>query len=48
MIHDHPESKFIFVFHPKLLLGKPYTVRNGKAMTNGEVLQLPGLRAAGG
>ena len=39
MIHDHPESKFIFVFHPKLLLGKPYTVRNGKAMTNGEVLQ---------
>ena len=39
MILDNPESKFIFIFHPKILLGKKYTVRNGKEMTNGEVLQ---------
>ncbi|MBL0713330.1 MAG: hypothetical protein JJV98_06475 [Desulfosarcina sp.] len=39
MIQDNPESKFVFVFHPKLLNGKTYTIRNGKGMTNGEVLQ---------
>lgn len=39
MIQDYPTSKFIFIFHPKQLMGKSYTVRNGKAMTNGEVLQ---------
>ncbi|MBI5591610.1 MAG: hypothetical protein HY881_14135 [Deltaproteobacteria bacterium] len=39
MIQDNPESKFIFIFHPKILIGKKYTVRSGLEMTNGEVLQ---------
>jgi hypothetical protein len=42
MIQDNPESKFIFIFHPKILLGKKYTIRNGQEMTNGEVLQFWG------
>ncbi|MFO7558985.1 MAG: hypothetical protein R6X10_09160 [Desulfobacterales bacterium] len=39
MIIDIPEAKFIFVYHPLVLMGRKYTVYNGKEMTNGEVLK---------
>jgi hypothetical protein len=39
MIIDLPVSKFIFVYHPLVLMGRKYTVYNGKEMTNGEVLK---------
>ncbi len=39
MIIDDPRSKFIFVYHPLTLMGRSYTVHEGKAMTNGEVLE---------
>lgn len=39
MIIDRPDSHFIFVFHPKVMLGKKYTLYEGKELTNGEVLQ---------
>jgi hypothetical protein len=39
MIIDRPDSHFIFVFHPLVLMGRKYTVYEGKELSNGEVLQ---------
>ena len=39
MIIDDPRSKFIFLYHPLVLMGRSYTVYQGKDMTNGEVLE---------
>lgn len=39
MIIDDPRSRFIFVYHPLTLMGRSYTVYQGKEMTNGEVLE---------
>ena len=39
MIIDDPRSKFIFLYHPLVLMGRSYTVYQGKEMTNGEVLE---------
>ncbi|MDY6935630.1 MAG: hypothetical protein SVZ03_15585 [Spirochaetota bacterium] len=39
MIIDDPDSHFIFVYHPKVYLGKKYTVYKGRELTNSEVLQ---------
>jgi hypothetical protein len=38
MIIDEPTSKFIFVYHPLVLMGRSYTVYEGRPLTNGEVL----------
>jgi hypothetical protein len=38
VIVDRPDSHFIFVFHPFVLMGRKYTVHEGKELTNGEVL----------
>jgi hypothetical protein len=42
MIVDDPGSHFIFVYHPKVYEGKKYTVRQGRELTNGEVLKFWG------
>lgn len=39
MIVDDPDSHFVFVYHPETFYGKRYTMYNGRAMTNGEVLE---------
>jgi hypothetical protein len=39
MIINDPRSKFIFLYHPLVLMGRSYTVYQGKDMTNGEVLE---------
>src|SRR5450759_2846063 len=39
MIIDNPESHFIFVYHPFVLMGRKYTIYNGVPLTNREVLQ---------
>ena len=39
MIIDDPGSHFIFIYHPRVLLGKKYTIYQGKELTNGEILQ---------
>jgi hypothetical protein len=39
MIIDHPDSHFIFVYHPFVLMGKRYTVFQGRELTNAEILQ---------
>jgi hypothetical protein len=39
MIIDDPRSRFIFVYHPLTLMGRSYTVYQGRQMTNGEVLE---------
>ena len=39
MIIDDPRSKFIFLYHPLVLMGRSYTVYQGKDMTNGEFLE---------
>lgn len=39
MIVDDPDSHFVFVYHPRIFYGKKYTVYEGLAMTNGEVLE---------
>ncbi len=39
MIVDEPESHFIFVWHPAIYDGEPYTVFDGKPMTNAQVLK---------
>jgi hypothetical protein len=39
MIIDDPRSKFIFIYHPLVLMGRKYTVYQGREMTNGEVLE---------
>lgn len=39
MIIDNPDSNFIFLYHPFVLMGKKYTVYKGRELTNGEVLQ---------
>ncbi|MEW6439292.1 MAG: hypothetical protein AB1640_00005 [bacterium] len=39
VIVDDPRSHFIFIYHPLTLMGRTYTVRGGRPMTNGEVLQ---------
>lgn len=39
MIIDDPRSHFIFVYHPFVLMGRKYTVYNGKPLTNSEILQ---------
>ncbi|MFP4476361.1 MAG: hypothetical protein ACLFOY_12445 [Desulfatibacillaceae bacterium] len=39
MIHDTPNSHFIFVYHPDVFYGHTYTVCQGRPMTNGEVLE---------
>ncbi len=39
MIIDDPRSKFIFLYHPLVLMGRSYTVYQSKDMTNGEVLE---------
>jgi len=38
MIVDDPRSHFIFVYHPQIFQGKKYTVRQGRELTNREVL----------
>jgi hypothetical protein len=42
MIIDDPGSKFVFIYHPLVLMGRSYTVYQGKDMTNGEVLEFWG------
>ncbi len=39
MIIDDPSSHFIFIYHPFVLMGKKYTVYQGRELTNGEVLK---------
>ncbi len=39
MIVDDPNSHFIFVYHPFVLLGKRYTTYQGRDLTNKEVLE---------
>ncbi|MFO7965610.1 MAG: hypothetical protein R6U50_16920 [Desulfobacterales bacterium] len=39
MIIDDPNSHFIFVYHPFVLMGKRYTTHRGKELTNAEVLK---------
>ena len=39
MIIDDPESHFIFVYHPLVIMGKKYTVYKGRELTNGEILK---------
>ncbi|MDY6881441.1 MAG: hypothetical protein V2J25_11800 [Desulfatiglans sp.] len=39
MIVDHPQSHFIFLYHPKVFSGEKYTVYEGKELTNGEMLE---------
>ncbi len=39
MIIDNPGSRFIFLYHPLVLMGRSYMVYQGKEMTNGEVLE---------
>ena len=39
VIWDHPESHYIFVYHPKVLWGVNYIRYKGKKLTNGEVLK---------
>ena len=39
MIIDDPRSKFVFIYHPLVLMGRSYTVYQGKEMTNGDVLE---------
>jgi hypothetical protein len=39
MIIDHPDSHFIFVYHPFVLMGKRYTVYQGRELTNAEILE---------
>jgi hypothetical protein len=39
MIRDDPDSHFIFVYHPFVLMGRKYTVYEGKELTNAEVLE---------
>jgi len=39
MIIDRPDSHFIFVFHPLVMIGRKYTLYEGKELTNGEILQ---------
>jgi hypothetical protein len=39
MIIDDPESHFIFVYHPLVLMGRKYTVYQGRELTNREILQ---------
>ena len=39
MIIDSPDSHFIFIYHPLALMGRKYTVYQGKEMTNGEVME---------
>lgn len=38
MIVDDPGSHFIFVYHPFIMMGKKYTVYQGRELTNGEIL----------
>lgn len=39
MIIDDPDSHFIFVYHPFVLLGRRYTTYRGRPLTNREVLE---------
>ncbi len=39
MIRDVAASHFIFIYHPGVFEGKPYTVYKGKPLTNGEMLE---------
>ena len=39
MIIDDPRSHFIFVYHPFVLMGRKYTVYEGRELTNGEMLK---------
>jgi hypothetical protein len=39
MIVDNPNSHFIFVYHPFVLMGKKYTTYQGRDLTNREVLE---------
>ena len=39
MIIDDPRSKFVFIYHPLVLMGRSYTVYQGTEMTNAEVLE---------
>ncbi|MCP4753495.1 MAG: hypothetical protein GY866_21605 [Proteobacteria bacterium] len=39
MIIDDPRSHFVFVYHPFVLMGRKYTVYNGRELTNGEILK---------
>jgi hypothetical protein len=39
MIIDDPRSKFVFIYHPLVLMGRSYTVYQGNEMTNGDVLE---------
>ncbi len=39
MIIDDPRSNFIFVYHPFVMLGRKYTVYQGRELTNGEILK---------
>jgi hypothetical protein len=42
MIMDDPNSHFIFVYHPFVLMGRKYTVYQGRELTNGEILKFWG------
>ena len=39
MIIDDPDSKFIFIYHPFVLMGRKYTVYQGHELTNGEIIK---------
>ena len=39
MIVDDPNSHFVFIYHPFIMLGRKYTVYQGQELTNGEILK---------